>query len=116
MRWAVEVTVEEARAHLGLETQRQWSGQAIARTTPILFALCSLVTVLALKVSHGGQIPVPATAWYRQAEPTFADCLAAVRQPLWRSRYLVNSAADAAFVPCPREAFECLLTGLPFAA
>ena len=116
MRWSVEVTFEEARAHLGLETQRQWSGQAIARTTPILFALFSLVTVLALKVSHGGQIPVPATAWYRKAEPTFADCLAAVRQHLWRSRYLVNSAADAEFVQFPREAFECLLTGLPFAA
>ena len=115
-RWSVEVTGEEARAHLGLETQRQWSGQAIARTTPILFALFSLVTVLALKVSHGGQIPGPATAWYRQAEPTFAACVAAVRQHLWRSRYGVNSAADAAFVQFPREAFECLLTGLPFAA
>jgi hypothetical protein len=36
MRWSVEVTVEESRAHLGLETQRQWSAQAIARTTPVL--------------------------------------------------------------------------------
>jgi DDE superfamily endonuclease len=32
MRWSVEVTFEEGRAHLGLETQRQWSDQAIART------------------------------------------------------------------------------------
>ena len=31
-RWQVEVTFEEARRHLGLETQRQWSGRAIART------------------------------------------------------------------------------------
>jgi DDE superfamily endonuclease len=36
MRWSVEVTFEESRAHLGLETQRQWSAQAIARTTPVL--------------------------------------------------------------------------------
>ena len=57
MRWAVEVTFEEARAHLGMETQRQWSEQAITRTTPILLALFSLVTVLALRLSHGGQIP-----------------------------------------------------------
>jgi hypothetical protein len=48
-RWSVEVTCEEARAHLGPETQRQWSDQAIARTIPILFALFSLVTVLALQ-------------------------------------------------------------------
>src|ERR1700751_6174853 len=38
MRWSVEVTFEEGRAHLGLETQRQWSDQAIARTTPVLLA------------------------------------------------------------------------------
>jgi hypothetical protein len=37
MRWSVEVTCEEARAHLGLETPRQGSDQAIARTTPVLY-------------------------------------------------------------------------------
>src|SRR5919106_5105592 len=76
MRWSAEVTFEEARAHLGLETQRQWSDQAIARTTPVLLALFSLVTVLALKLSQDGNIPVPMTAWYRKGEPTFSDCLA----------------------------------------
>jgi hypothetical protein len=29
MRWSVEVTFEEARAHLQLETQRHWSDRAI---------------------------------------------------------------------------------------
>jgi hypothetical protein len=76
MRWSVEVTFEEGRAHLGLETQRQWSDLAIARTTPVLLALFSLVTVLALQLSQAGQIPVPVTAWYHKTEPTFADCLA----------------------------------------
>ena len=33
-RWTMEVTFEEARAHLGMETQRQWNDRAIARTTP----------------------------------------------------------------------------------
>src|SRR4029434_3401425 len=83
MRWSVEVTFEEGRAQLGLETQRQWSDQAIARTTPILLALFSLVTILALESRPGGQLPVPVTAWYHKAEPTFADCLALVRRHLW---------------------------------
>jgi hypothetical protein len=116
MRWSVEVTFEEARAHLGVETQRQWSDQAIARTTPILLALFSLVTVLALQLSPDEPIPVPVTAWYHKVEPTFVDCLALVRRHLWRARYLVNSAPQAEFVQCPREAFELLLTGLPLAA
>ena len=34
LRWQVEVTFQEARAHLGVGTQRQWSDLAIARATP----------------------------------------------------------------------------------
>src|SRR5919198_289981 len=113
-RWSVEVTFEEARAHLGVETQRQWSDRAIARTTPVLLALFSLVTVLAIRLSQEGPLPVPVTAWYHKAEPTFADCLALVRRHLWRTRYFVNSAEEAECVQFPREAFELLLTGLPF--
>jgi hypothetical protein len=116
MRWSVEVTFEEARAHLGFETQRQWSEKAIARTSPVLLGLFSLVTVLALQLSRGGQIPVPATAWYQKGDPTFADCLALVRWHLWRARYLVNSTAEADGIQFPREAFELLLNGLSLAA
>jgi DDE superfamily endonuclease len=115
-RWSVEVTFAEARAHLGFETQRQWSDKAIARTSPVLLALYSLVTLLAWRLSQGGQIPVPVTTWYHKAEPTFADCLAVVRQHLWRARYVVNSTAEPDFVQFPREAFERLLTSLPLAA
>lgn len=116
MRWAVEVTFAEGRTHLGLETQRQWSDHAIARTTPVLLALFSLVIVLALKLSQGGQIPVPVTAWYHKPEPTFADCLALVRQHLWRARYLVNSAPEPEVAQFPWETFEVLLHGFPLAA
>ena len=35
-RWQMEVTFQETRKHLGMETQRQWSDLAISRTTPIL--------------------------------------------------------------------------------
>lgn len=49
-RWTVEVTFAEARAHLGVETQRQWSEKAIARTTPALLALYSLITLLAARL------------------------------------------------------------------
>jgi hypothetical protein len=116
MRWSVEVAFEESRAHLGLETQRQWSDHAIARTTPVLLGLFSLVTVLALRLSGAGGIPVQQTAWYHKAEPTFADCLALVRQHLWRARYLVNSTPEAESMQFPPEAFDLLIHGLPFAA
>jgi hypothetical protein len=116
MRWSVEVTFAEARAHLGVETQRQWSDRAIARTTPVLLALFSIVTLVALRLSQGGPITVQATAWYHKAEPTFADCLALVRRHLWCARYLVNSAAEAECVQFPREAVDLLINGFPLAA
>ena len=47
LRWPLEVTFQEVRAHLGVETQRQWSDRAIARTTPILMGLFSWTTLAA---------------------------------------------------------------------
>ena len=46
-RWRTETTFEEARRHLGMETQRQWSDLAILRTTPALLGLFSLVALWA---------------------------------------------------------------------
>ncbi len=116
MRWSVEVTFEEARAHLGLETQRQWADKAIARTTPVLLGLFSLVTVLAWRLCPSGHIPLEATAWSHKSEATCGDCLARVRQRIWRARYVVNSAPQADFVQLPREAFDLLCNDLPLAA
>jgi len=56
-RWNIEVTFEELRAHLGFETQRQWSDKAIERTTPCLFGLFSLVVLMA-KILHPETLPV----------------------------------------------------------
>jgi hypothetical protein len=112
----MEVTFEEAQAHLGLDSQRQWSDLAIARTTPVLLAVFSIVTVLALQLSQSGRIPVSTSAWYHKAEPTFADSLALVRQHLWRARFLVNSTADRECIQFPQNVFELLLIGLPLAA
>lgn len=84
LRWQLEVTLEEVRAHLGVETQRQWSDKAIARTTPALLGLFSLVTLLAHHSLQRGKLPIRQAAWYSKAAPTFADALAIVRQSLWQ--------------------------------
>jgi hypothetical protein len=38
-RWNADVIFQELRAHLGVETQHQWSNNAMLRTTPALLAL-----------------------------------------------------------------------------
>jgi hypothetical protein len=83
-RWQVEVTFEESRRHLGVETQRQWSDAAIARTTPVLLALFSVVTLLATRLVRDGRFPVRTAAWYAKPTPTFSDALAVVRAQWWR--------------------------------
>jgi hypothetical protein len=81
-RWNMEVTFEEIRAHLGLETQRHWSKRAIGRTTPCLFGLFSLAVLMA-KTRHPHALPVQQSRWYQKEEATFSDVLAAVRLHLW---------------------------------
>jgi hypothetical protein len=87
-RWQVEVTFREVRDHLGVETQRQWSARAIARTTPCLLGLFSLVTLLAARLGRRARAAVLTDAWYRKPRPTFADTLAAVRRQFWREQGL----------------------------
>lgn len=84
MRWQVEVTYEEARRHLGVETQRQWSDKAIARTTPALLGLFAWITLVAHGFHSSGQpVVVRQSAWYAKSLPTFSDALALVRFQLW---------------------------------
>ena len=90
-RWQVEVTFQEARAHLGIETQRQWSDKAVARTTPCLLALFSIVILLAHRLPIRERQRVTTTAWYAKPNPTFSDALAAVRRTIWREQAFLTS-------------------------
>ena len=85
-RWSVEVTFAEVRRHLGVETQRQWSDMAIARTTPALLGLFALVTLWAGEVLNEGWKPRQA-AWYAKSHLTFSDALAVVRAKLWSASF-----------------------------
>jgi hypothetical protein len=100
-RWQLEVTFREVRDHLGVETQRQWSDKAIARTTPCLLGLFSIVTLLASRLDSRTRTQVSASAWYHKQRPTFADSLAAVRREIWSEQGFVVSrqSVDAAKLP-----------------
>jgi hypothetical protein len=92
-RWQVEVTFHAMRAHLGMETQRQWSTLAIARTTPTLFGLFSAVTLLAHPHCSQASVSLQQAAWYTKSWPTFADALAWVRRRLWASLLFQTSVS-----------------------
>ena len=104
-RWQLEVTFQETRTHLGVETQRQWSDRAIARTTPCLLALFSLITLLAAQLRPADREAAARSAWYHKPRPTFSDTLAAVRRHIWREQGLLTSRRNR-HMPKPRPALQ----------
>ena len=107
-RWATEVTFAEARRHLGVETQRQWSDRAVARTTPALLGLYSLVALWADELHRTSALLPRASAWYAKRAATFSDALAAVRRALWADAALRTSATDRDPAKVPRAVLDRL--------
>ena len=116
MRWSVEVTFEEARAHLGMETQRQWSDTghrphhagALGAVLPGDRAGAALAPQRANPGRDHGVVPESRAhllgLYYLG---TSASLAGAVFREL---------CSQAEYVQLPREAFEILLNDLPLAA
>jgi hypothetical protein len=115
-RWQLEAPCEEARAHLGMETPRQWSEKATARTTPALLALDAMVTMMAAHLIGTNPMPGRTAAWYHKAPATFSDPIALVRQCLWRQCHCSTSQAAADVVKIPRALFDRFTDALCYAA
>jgi hypothetical protein len=116
MRWQLEVTFQEARRHLGFETQRQWSEMAIRRTTPALLGLFSLIALLVdCRMTRAVGV-VRQAAWYRKRDPTFSDALALVRKELWAHETFCGSPSATDTVKVPRAFMERLTDAVCYAA
>jgi hypothetical protein len=84
-----------------LETQRQWSDLAIARTTPALLGLFSLITLLAHRLTRDQPLPVRTAAWYQKQEATFSDAIAFVRRYSWTETEFANLPPKQGLVQFP---------------
>ena len=115
-RWTIEVTLEEARAHLGLETQRQWHARAIARTTPALLSLYSIITLTAHQRLQKAITVVRVAAWYAKIRPTFAAAMALVWRQLWDQSHVSTSQHKTETTKRPRVLFDRLIDMVCYAA
>ena len=116
LRWRLEVTFEEARRHLGVETQRQWTDKAIARTTPALLALFSLVTLWSGALLAQTRRRPRQASWYAKSKLTFSDALAIVRHRLWWPEGFAMSEPASERVKVPRALLDRLTETLCYAA
>lgn len=111
-RWPIATTFAEARAHLGIETQRQWSDRAITRETPCLFGVYSLVVVFGQALHQDHPIAIRTAAWYPKTQATFSDVLAAVRQHGWGGLDIQTSPRGPTYAEIPRVQLDRLLNAL----
>ena len=116
VRWQWEVTFEEARAHLGIETQRQWSKLALVRSTPWLLGRFSRITLFAHQLLQGQELVPRQAAWYSKKAPTFADTIGLVRQHLWEVEDVWMSSAEQDMVKISRRLLERFTDALAYAA
>jgi hypothetical protein len=114
-RWQVEVTFAETRAHLGVETQRQWSDKAIGRTTPALLGLYSLISLWACDLLSTTSTPY-AAAWYRKTNLTFTDAIGGVRLALWVGDVFQHSPPNREQQEIPPDRLVRMAEALCFAA
>ena len=115
-RWSIETTFALVRAHLGVETQRQWSDLAIGRTTPVLMGLFSLVTLLANSLQKRGQLVCQVSSWYSKEELTFSDALAGVRRYLWQEMIFCTSEKEVVHVKMSQQQYQLWQNALAWAA
>jgi hypothetical protein len=115
-RWQMEPTFRHVREHLGVETQRQWSDKAIARTTPALLGLFSLITLLPNALLTRHDLTIRTTAWYSKTLPTFSDALALVRRTLWAYLTFQISQDQPDMVKVPRVLLDRFNDLLSYAA
>ena len=117
LRWQLEVTFQEVRAHLGVETQRQWSDRAIARTTPILMGLFSWIALAAHALQERRPIIQRTAAWYAKPAPTFVDAIALVRRHLWIASHTFSMSASGTDVEkASDKLYARLIDSLAYAA
>jgi hypothetical protein len=115
-RWQLEVTFQEARAHLGLETQRQWSDPAIQRTTPALLGLFSLITLWAHDLDTDPLFRPRTAVWYLKPHRTFSDAIAAVRREIWAHHIFCTSRRGGEIIEIPRDIWNRMADALAYAA
>lgn len=90
-RWAIEVTFEEAREHVGLETTRGRCAQTILRAEPCLFGLYTLVALWFSELPESERRE-PVVSWTGTVKQTltFSDAITLVRRHIWQIWVLQN--------------------------
>jgi hypothetical protein len=85
-RWAIEVTFENVKQHLGFEDPANRKEKAVRRTAPMALVLYSLIVAWFHQEGYR-HLKFPDRPWYRhKREPSFADMLTTLRRKSWEEK------------------------------
>lgn len=100
-RWSIEVTFEESKRFLKIESTRNRTKESVLRSFPLLLSLFSVITIwYADRFKEQPQV-LTEQDWYRKQEPTFADALRAMRKDIWDLNLFSISAKNGNMIEIP---------------
>jgi hypothetical protein len=82
-RWTIEVTFEESKRFLAVESTRNRKKESVLRSFPLLMGLFSLISLWYFDRSKKRPKVSTAQPWYHKEQPTFADAINAIRKDIW---------------------------------
>ena len=117
LRWALEVTFTQVRAHLWTwKHSGRGPSWLLPAPPPMPLGLFSLVTLLVNRLHARGLLRAQACAWYHKQAHTFRDAPAAVRRYLWAETLFDNSPADPILLKIPHHQLRIWQQALAWAA
>ena len=109
LRWNLEVTFQELRAHLGFETPRQHVAKSVLRMAPCLLGLFSVITLIYHEHLKRHSATTCDRPCYTKSEPTFTDAIATVRRLFWEQTVLTQPYFRKACKNLPPKLYEFVL-------
>ena len=114
-RWNIETTLQEMRAHLGLETTGDWHRNTVLRMAPSLFLLYTNVVTFYDTLPQSSP-HLRERSWIGKEVITFSDMIISVRYYLWMNWVFEQVPAGAAVRKLPLRIRKLLDFGLTQAA
>ena len=112
----IEVTIEEARSLLGVDTQRQWPDFALLRTTQALLALVLVGAAACTAATPGASLAGAHGGLVHPTSSNFSDTLALMHRQLWPAHISSIIAAEADPITVPKALLDRLVATLALVA
>lgn len=78
-RWAIEVTVHDAKQQLGISQPQVWCRKSVERAVPTMLMMYTAIVTWFATEGHGDWCPTILPWYRRKTEPSFSDMLGHLR-------------------------------------